>query len=253
MSDVLFHNPVFGTKVEPGDRLYFYRQYSTEPATAYLYPGPFDPASHPIIADGAGRFPPLYLDTSEEAPKVVLKGADGVQKWAVDEYPLEDLSELKNTVYEMEYHVEDLQGRIIFVEDDIGALRETNTEQDEKLQEHQEILDSLGEVSIPEGPVAAGYFTGGSSPAYKQRHGVTSSVNRTGTGTYVITFSTPRSSANYIVIATAGSSSQSFPLECLVKTKRAASFTIETWYITGGGTRGKADREVNFVVYDFGS
>ncbi|MDP5211245.1 hypothetical protein [Microbulbifer sp. 2205BS26-8] len=251
MAAVLFHEPVFSTKVEPGDKLYFYETYTTEPLTVYLNPGPGEAAPHPLIADAAGRFPAIYLSTTESAPKVVLTDADDVQKWTIEEYPLQDSDQFIDKVYELEYRVEDLDGELIFLRDDIDRLEQNDAEHTDRLDGVEERLDSLEGVSLPTGPVAAGYFTGGSSPTYKQKYGVTGSVNRTGTGTYVITFATPRSSANYIVVATAGPASSSFPLECLVKTKRTSSFTIETWYLTGGATRAKADREVNFIVYDF--
>lgn len=252
MSAIIFHEPVFATIVESGDRLFFYEVSTTTDLTVYLDADLATPAPQPIVADSAGRFPPIYLDSTGNPPKVVLEDSDSVQKWATLEYPIEDTASLAADVAQLQIDVEAVEGDTLTNSEAITALQSDVSDNDTELADHETRIEALEGASAPTGLTAGGYFTGGASPVYQQSFGVTGTVNRTGTGTYVITFSTPRESNKYIVVATAGPQTASSPLECLVKNKATNSFTIETWYLTGGDTRALQDRDVNFMVVDTG-
>lgn len=66
-----------------GCLLYFYSPGTSTPKSTYQDSGLATPHTNPVVADSAGRFSPIYLDG---AYKVVLKDADGVTIWTVDNY-----------------------------------------------------------------------------------------------------------------------------------------------------------------------
>lgn len=92
MPATLFFEPVSGAVVEMGDRLFFFAVDTTTELVAY---SDFDltaPITQPVVADGNGRFPPIYLDSSGNDPRIVLEDVDGVEKFTVDRYPINDIS-----------------------------------------------------------------------------------------------------------------------------------------------------------------
>lgn len=65
-----------------GARLYFYQAGTSTPATVYADVGLGVPLSNPVVANGAGRFEPIYLD--DGMYKAVLKTSEDVMIWTAD-------------------------------------------------------------------------------------------------------------------------------------------------------------------------
>lgn len=65
-----------------GAKLYFYQAGTSTPATVYADVGLGVPLSNPVIANGAGRFEPIYLD--DGMYKAVLKTSEDVMIWTAD-------------------------------------------------------------------------------------------------------------------------------------------------------------------------
>lgn len=65
-----------------GAKLYFYEAGTTTPATVYADVGLGVPLSNPVIANGGGRFEPIYLDNG--LYKAVLKTNEDVLIWSAD-------------------------------------------------------------------------------------------------------------------------------------------------------------------------
>lgn len=65
-----------------GAKLYFYQAGTTTPATVYADVGLGVPLSNPVIANGGGRFEPIYLDNG--LYKAVLKTNEDVLIWTAD-------------------------------------------------------------------------------------------------------------------------------------------------------------------------
>lgn len=250
MAAVLFHEPIFATEVASGDQLYFYETGTSTTLTVYSDAALSASLSQPVTADSAGRFPAIYFDPTAANPKVVLKDSSDVEKWTVNEYPIEDTASISQDLSQAQTDITAVEGRMTTAESDIDTLQADVSTLQTESTDYDSRITTLEGATAPTGPVAAGFFSGGDSPTYKQSMGVTGTVNRTAAGSYTITFSTARANANYIVTATAGSSPVSSPLECVVTSKTTNSFVIETWYTTGGSTRDKTDRDVNFIVFD---
>ncbi len=77
--------------VEPGAKLYFYETGTTTDKTVYQDDDLTTPHAQPVVANSAGNFAPIYLDTGEEY-KAVLDTADDVELWAVDPIPTRTVS-----------------------------------------------------------------------------------------------------------------------------------------------------------------
>lgn len=123
MAAVLFHEPVFATIVESGDKLYFYEVGTTTDLTVYLDAALSTEAPQPVDADSFGRFPPIYLDTTANPPKVVLDDFEDVQKWTTDVYPLEDTASLAQDVAQLQIDVEAAEGVGLANQSDIVQLQ----------------------------------------------------------------------------------------------------------------------------------
>jgi len=84
-----FINPVqsaFDTNGDPvsGAKLYFYAAGTTTPKTTYSDNALTTANTNPVVADSAGRFGDIHLDTSQGMYKVVLKDAVDVTIWTRD-------------------------------------------------------------------------------------------------------------------------------------------------------------------------
>ena len=69
--------------VSPGALLFFYMTGTTTPANTYADVGLTIANSNPVVADGAGLFPSIFLTPGQQY-KVVLETADGDQIWTAD-------------------------------------------------------------------------------------------------------------------------------------------------------------------------
>jgi len=83
-----FKNPVIkyttdDLKTLPGSKLYFYETGTTTPKLVYQDVALTIPHAHPVVSDGAGIFPPIFLDG---VYRVELKNSAGVTQsgWPVD-------------------------------------------------------------------------------------------------------------------------------------------------------------------------
>ena len=83
-----FTNPVIKyttdtLKTLPGALLYFYENGTSTPKVVYQDIALTTPHAHPVVADSAGNFPPIFLDGTY---RVELKNAAGVTQpqWPVD-------------------------------------------------------------------------------------------------------------------------------------------------------------------------
>ena len=68
----------------PGAKLYFFATGTSNPKTVYLDSSLSTAATNPVVADSAGRFAALWLDTSAGAYTVKLTDSAGSQVWSVD-------------------------------------------------------------------------------------------------------------------------------------------------------------------------
>jgi hypothetical protein len=66
----------------PGAQLYFFATGTSNPKTVYLDSTLSTAATHPVLADSAGRFPALWMDGT--AYTVKLLNSAGTQIWSVD-------------------------------------------------------------------------------------------------------------------------------------------------------------------------
>lgn len=122
MAAVLFHEPVFSTQIESGDKLYFYEVGTTTDLTVYTDFALTAAATQPVVADSDGRFVPLYIDATGNDPKVVLADSSDVEKWTCDRYPVDDLTQLQIDLDAAEAAIIVNQGAIATAEADIDAL-----------------------------------------------------------------------------------------------------------------------------------
>ena len=151
MSAVMFHEPVFATIVESGDRLYFYDVGTTSDLTVYLDAALSTPAPQPISADSAGRFPPIYLDSTGNPPKVVLRDAQGVERWTTNEYPIDDVSALAGEIGQLQDDVADVEGSMIQMDSRITQNTNKISQNQNKLDNHEGRLESLESNTIETG------------------------------------------------------------------------------------------------------
>ena len=143
MAAVLFHEPIFATLVESGDKLYFYEAGTTTDLTVYLDAGLSATATQPVVADAGGRFPALYFDPTSANPKVILADADEVQKWALDEYPIEDTASIQQDLDQAELDIEDVEGRLATAESDIDTLQTESADYEDRLQTLETVAPSV--------------------------------------------------------------------------------------------------------------
>jgi hypothetical protein len=85
----LFSMPVpsaYGQNVKPydGAKLYFYETGTLIPKPTYYDPEETIAQTHPVVADGSGRFPPIFISGTY---KVVLTDKYEIQKWEEDGLP----------------------------------------------------------------------------------------------------------------------------------------------------------------------
>lgn len=155
MAAIIFHEPVFATIVESGDKLFFYEVGTTTDLTVYLDAALSTPASQPLTADSLGRFPPIYLDGTANPPKVKLTDStglpdeEGVQKWTADEYPLEDTAALAQDVAQLQLDVEAVEGDLLTAESEIDQLQVD-------VADHETRLDDLEAEELDLGNIGSG-------------------------------------------------------------------------------------------------
>lgn len=69
--------------VSPGAQLFFYQTNTSTPATTYSDVNLAFPNANPVVANGAGLFPSIFLSPSQ-VYKVILEDANGNQIWSAD-------------------------------------------------------------------------------------------------------------------------------------------------------------------------
>jgi len=78
--------------VEPGAKLYFFETGTTTDKTVYQDDGLSTPHAQPVVANSAGNFAPIYIDTGEEykvvaAPSTATGNPPSSSLWTVDPIP----------------------------------------------------------------------------------------------------------------------------------------------------------------------
>jgi hypothetical protein len=73
----------------PGAKLYFRQSGSSTPQNVYQDIALTVPHANPVVADGAGAFPAIYLDPSLPSYRVILTDSAGVTQpgYPIDDYP----------------------------------------------------------------------------------------------------------------------------------------------------------------------
>ena len=122
MASVLYSNPVMGTQIQVGDKLYFYQAGTSSLLTVYTDEALTAPAPSPIAANADGRFVALFFASADGDAKVVLQSTFGVEKWTVDNYPVNDLSGIEAQANQNASDINALTVRTGIAESDIDAL-----------------------------------------------------------------------------------------------------------------------------------
>ena len=122
MASVLYSNPVMGTQIQTGDKLYFYQAGTSSLLTVYTDEALTAPAPSPIAANADGRFVALFFASADGDAKVVLESTFGVEKWTVDNYPVNDLSGIVAQSGQNASDIAALTVRTGIAESDIDAL-----------------------------------------------------------------------------------------------------------------------------------
>ena len=125
MASVLYSNPVMGTKIETGDKLYFYQAGTSTLLTVYTDEALTAPAPSPIAANADGRFVALFFASADGDAKVVLESTFDVEKWTVDNYPVNDLSGIESQSNQNTSDITALEQRTAIAEGDINDLEST--------------------------------------------------------------------------------------------------------------------------------
>lgn len=81
---ILPRESAYGQNVKPydGAKLFIFEQGTTTPKTTYSDSDEVTPQTHPVVADGSGRFASIYLSGFYKA---VLKDKNDVQVWSEDD------------------------------------------------------------------------------------------------------------------------------------------------------------------------
>lgn len=95
VNPVEFYNDEVGA-VLPEAQLFFFINKTTTPKATFADPTLNFPNAQPVEADGAGRFPNIWLEPG--AYTVELRDNGGVVQWKVDDVNLESLGLLASTV-----------------------------------------------------------------------------------------------------------------------------------------------------------
>ena len=122
MASVLYSNPVMGTQIQTGDKLYFYQAGTSSLLTVYTDEALTAPAPSPIAANADGRFVALFFASADGDAKVVLESTFGVEKWTVDNYPVNDLSGIIAQSGQNASDIGALEVALGIAESDIDAL-----------------------------------------------------------------------------------------------------------------------------------
>ena len=133
MAAILFHEPVFSTQVEAGDKLYFYEVGTTTDLEVYTDYALAVPATQPIVADSSGQIAPVYIDGTGNDPKVVLHDSSDVEKWTCDRYPIDDLSGLIVDLDAAEAAIVVNMGDIATLEAAVDALELESVDYEERI------------------------------------------------------------------------------------------------------------------------
>lgn len=88
--------PVFGQNggIEAGAKVYFYISGGLTETPSYTTSGLTAEHPHPVVANAAGIFPDIYLDTGNITYRAILKDAAGVTLSDIDPYYAGDLNEV---------------------------------------------------------------------------------------------------------------------------------------------------------------
>ena len=122
MASVLFSNPVFGTKISTGDKLYFYQAGTSTLLTVYTDEALTAPAPSPIAANADGRFVAVFFKSDDGDAKVVLKSRFDVAQWTVDNYVVNDLSGLQSQADQSVIDINSLEEKAATNEANIESL-----------------------------------------------------------------------------------------------------------------------------------
>ena len=139
-----------------GAKLYFYSAGTTTPQNVYSDVGLGVPLSNPVIANGAGRFEPIYLD--DTAYKVVLCDADDNLLWTADNIynqPIDAdvsvaLAAIRTTTISAGYPEEEADDPTKFVESVYKYANSSNWYEDEGATENAYVLSGIDDYTRPE-------------------------------------------------------------------------------------------------------
>lgn len=164
MAAILFHEPVFATDVGSGFEMFFYEVGTTTDLTVYLDAALSTPAPQPIVADSAGRFPPIYMDGTQNPPKVVLFDPESVQEWTLDEYPLEDTASLAQDVAQLQLDVEAVEGDLLTAESEIDQLQIDEADHETRITQNEtDIATNTAAIAAVGGNITANAVSGDGS------------------------------------------------------------------------------------------
>ena len=130
---VLFHEPIFATVVESGDKLYFFEAGTTTDLTVYTDNALNTAHPQPIVADSDGQFPAIYLSPTTGDAKVRLDSADDTQRWTVETFPIDDLTTLTSDVAQLKVDVSAVEGRMSTAESEIDTLQNESSDYETRI------------------------------------------------------------------------------------------------------------------------
>lgn len=245
---VLFHEPLFATIVESGDRLYFYQLETTTDLTVYLDAGLGTPAGQPVVANANGQFPAIYIDSTGAPPRVVLEDRNGVEKWTLPEFPIEDLSAIGQEVDRLSADLEEVVGDILDFPGQIESLEQQIAGLVERIVELEAI--ELPPDLSDQIPKARASVIGTSNPQLNNNTGF-SDIQNTGPGTYVLAFNQAMPDTDYQVLFGFGPlQDPGTPLAIRWTNKLTNSVTVETWRTTGGSTNTLSNADFDILIYE---
>jgi len=202
MAAVIFHEPVFATTVESGDKLFFYEVGTTTDLIVYTDYALSTAASQPVVADADGRIAPIYFDATGNDPKVVLKDSDDVEKWTCDRYPVDDLTTLTASVATNTSDIAVLEGRMATAEEDIDVLETESADYESRITDLENVTGNVTDAD----------FTGSNQSLTTDGYQILPGglifqwgfKSLDGGGTFTVTLPTPFTTAVFIVFGGAG-------------------------------------------------
>jgi hypothetical protein len=133
MAAIIFHEPVFATVVESGDKLFFYAVGTTTDYGVFTDFALTAAASQPVVADSNGRFVPLYIDGTGADFKVVLKDSTDVEKWTCERYPIDDITTTAANLVTAEADIVTLQGTTATHTSEISTLQTESADYESRI------------------------------------------------------------------------------------------------------------------------